>query len=116
MGCGEKNARTPRECHPDAMHTLAPNSMAHTHLCVELGVRRCVMATNLAIDPSLLDHALEVGGLRTKKDTVTVALEEFIARRKRAKIVELFGTVDWDPNYDHKAERRARDTNRGLTN
>lgn len=67
------------------------------------------MATNLAIDPTLLNDALEVGGLRTKKDTVNLALEEFIARRKRARIVELFGTVDWDPDYDHKAERRVRD-------
>ena len=63
------------------------------------------MATNLAIDPELLDHALAVGGLATKKDTVTTALQEFIARRERATITDLFGTVDWDPDYDYKAER-----------
>lgn len=69
------------------------------------------MATNLAIDPGLLDRALEVGGLPTKKQTVTIALEEFIARRDRAKIIELFGTVDWDEGYDYKAERSARGAN-----
>jgi hypothetical protein len=68
------------------------------------------MATNLAIDPALLDTAYEVGGMATKKQTVTVALEEFIARRNRAKIVELFGTVDWDDTFDYKAARRSRNT------
>lgn len=72
------------------------------------------MATNLAIDPELLDHAYKVGGLSTKKDTVTVALQEFVARRERAKLVELFGTADWDPSFDYKAERQRRDQKLGL--
>jgi hypothetical protein len=67
------------------------------------------MPTNLAIDPKLLERALEVGGERTKKQTVTTALEEYIARREQARIVEHFGTLDWDASYDHKADRRSRD-------
>jgi hypothetical protein len=38
------------------------------------------MANNLAIDPDLLDLALEVSGERTKEAAVTKALQEFIAR------------------------------------
>ena len=67
------------------------------------------MATNLAIDPELLDHALAVSGVRTKKEAVTIALREFIARREQATIVEGFGTLDWDESYDIKADRRSRD-------
>jgi hypothetical protein len=67
------------------------------------------MATNLAIDPELLDRALKVGGQRTKKATVTTALEEYIARREQAKIVGNFGTMAWDPDYDYKADRKSRD-------
>jgi Bacterial antitoxin of type II TA system, VapB len=63
------------------------------------------MATNLAIDPDLLERALEVSGERTKKAVVTRALQEFIARREQARIVDLFGTVETDPEYDYKAER-----------
>ncbi|CCI54841.1 MAG: type II toxin-antitoxin system VapB family antitoxin [Tetrasphaera jenkinsii] len=63
------------------------------------------MATNLSIDPDLLDRALAIGGERTKKATVTRALEEFIVRREQARMLELFGSVDWDPEYDYKAER-----------
>lgn len=64
------------------------------------------MATNLAIDDRLLEEALRVGGHRTKKDTVTEALEEYIQRRKQARILELFGKVDFDPRYDYKRQRR----------
>ncbi|HTQ15669.1 MAG TPA: type II toxin-antitoxin system VapB family antitoxin [Rhizomicrobium sp.] len=66
------------------------------------------MATNLSIDPDLLDQALEVGGERTKKATVTKALQEFIARRQQKRVIELFGKIDWDPTYDYKAARRRR--------
>ena len=63
------------------------------------------MATNLAIDPELLDRALAVGGEKTKKATVTRALTEFIARREQARLLELFGTLEWDPMFDYKTER-----------
>ena len=63
------------------------------------------MATNLAIDPKLLDAAHKIGGHRTKKATVTEALEEFIRRREQGRILDLFGTIDYDPDYDYKAQR-----------
>jgi len=64
------------------------------------------MATNLAIDGRLLDQALKAGGHRTKRATVNEALEEYIQRRKQAKVVKLFGTIDFDKEYDHKKQRR----------
>jgi hypothetical protein len=63
------------------------------------------MSTNLALDPELLDLALEVSGERTKKAAVTKALQEFIARRQQQRLVELFGSLDWDPEFDYKVER-----------
>ena len=63
------------------------------------------MATNLAIDDELLEEALRVGGHRTKKATVTEALEEYIRRRKQAQILDLFGKIDYDPEYDYKKQR-----------
>ena len=64
------------------------------------------MATNLAIDERLLNEALRVGGQRTKKSTVTQALQEYVQRRKQARILELFGKVDFDPKYNYKQQRR----------
>ncbi|MFC1797018.1 type II toxin-antitoxin system VapB family antitoxin [Pseudomonadota bacterium] len=63
------------------------------------------MATNLAIDPQLLDRALEVSGEKTKKAAVTMALKEFIARREQKRLLELFGNLEWDADYDYKKER-----------
>ncbi len=64
------------------------------------------MPTNLAIDDQLLEEAQKIGGHRTKKATVTEALEEYIHRRKQSRIVGLFGAVDFDPTYDYKKQRR----------
>ncbi len=66
------------------------------------------MATNLSIDPVLIENALEVSGERTKKAAVTKALQEFIARRRQKRLLELFGKLEWDAAFDYKAER-ARD-------
>ena len=63
------------------------------------------MATHLALDPQLLDEAVRVGGGQTKKATVTEALEEYIRRRRQRKILDLFGTIDYDDDYDYKALR-----------
>jgi hypothetical protein len=63
------------------------------------------MATNLSIDPKLIDQALKVSGERTKKAAVTRALQEFIARREQKRLTELFGQLEWDAEYDYKAGR-----------
>jgi Arc/MetJ family transcription regulator len=63
------------------------------------------MATNLSIDPEILEKALRVSGEKTKKAAVTKALKEFIARREQKKLLELFGKLEWDPDFDYKRER-----------
>jgi len=63
------------------------------------------MATNLSLDPDLIERALEVSGERTKKAAVTRALEEFILRRRQKRLLDLMGKLEWDKSYDYKAER-----------
>lgn len=66
------------------------------------------MATNLAIDDALIEEARRIGGHRTKKAAVTVALEQYVQRMKQLQVLESFGEVDFDPDYDYKAGRRGR--------
>ncbi len=66
------------------------------------------MATNLALDPDLIERALEVSGETTKRAAVTKALEEFIARREQKGLLDLMGKLEWDNAFDYKRER-ARD-------
>ena len=63
------------------------------------------MATNLAISPDLLERALKLSGKKTKTAAVTLALQEFIARREQRGLLDLFDSLDWDPTFDYKAER-----------
>jgi Arc/MetJ family transcription regulator len=63
------------------------------------------MATNLAIDPELIERALKVSGERTKKAAVTKALQEFISRRRQKRLLDLFGKLEWDDRFDYKTER-----------
>ena len=66
------------------------------------------MATNLSLDPSLIELAVKVGGERTKKAAVTRALEEYVARRRQKHLAELMGKLQWDESFDYKLERSRR--------
>ena len=66
------------------------------------------MATNLAIDDRLIEEARKSGKHKTKKEAVTTALREYIRRQRQQRILADFGTVDFDPAYDYKTERRRK--------
>ena len=66
------------------------------------------MATNLSIDPKLIEEALEVSGEKTRRAAVTKALEEFVARRRQTRLLDLMGKLEWDASYDYKTERSRR--------
>jgi len=66
------------------------------------------MATNLDLDDRLIQEARKLGGHRTKKEAVTAALDEYVRRRKQLEILSLFGTIDYDPEYDYKRARRMK--------
>jgi len=80
---------------------------AERELC-KLMCKESHMATNLSLDPKLIERAVAVSGERTKKAAVTRALEEFIARRRQKRLLDLMGKLEWDESFDYKAERSRR--------
>jgi Arc/MetJ family transcription regulator len=64
--------------------------------------------TNLAIDDRLIEEAKKLGSHRTKKEAVNAALDEYIRRRKQQRILSLFGSIEYDEDYDYKRERRSK--------
>ncbi|HTV81773.1 MAG TPA: type II toxin-antitoxin system VapB family antitoxin [Acidobacteriaceae bacterium] len=66
------------------------------------------MATNPALDDNLIEAARKLGGHKSKKAAVTAALDEYTLRRKQKDVIRLFGTIEYDPAYDYKAEPKAR--------
>lgn len=66
------------------------------------------MATNLALDDELIEEARRLGGEKTKKAAVTQALVEYVQRRRQARVLDLFGQVEFTPGYDYKRQRRRK--------
>jgi Arc/MetJ family transcription regulator len=64
------------------------------------------MATNLDIDPALVEEAVRVSGKATEQEAVTEALREYVARRRQAHVTRLFGTVEYRADYNYKRQRR----------
>lgn len=81
---------------------------SHINVCKNWIYEREKMATNLALDDRLIEEARIIGEHKSKKEAVTAALQEYIQRRKQLRVLDLFGTIDYDPNYDYKAERKAK--------
>ena len=75
--------------------------MLHTTMC-----NNTHMPTNLALDDELIEEARRAGGHKTKKEAVNAALDEYVRKRKQMAVLQAFGTISFDPAYDHKAERR----------
>ncbi len=60
---------------------------------------------NLELDDDLIEAVTKLSGLKTKREAVTHALQEYIQRHKRASVLQLFGTIDYDADYDYRRER-----------
>jgi len=75
-------------------------------MCYALCGKELIMATNLALDDRLIEEAQAVGGHKTKKEAVTAALKEYVARREQLGVLKLIGKIEFDPAYCYKDARR----------
>jgi Arc/MetJ family transcription regulator len=75
-------------------------------MCGFLAREAITMSTNLQIDDNLIQRALRLGGHKTKKAAVTQALVEYIEHLEQEKILSMFGTIEYEPDYDYKKQRR----------
>ncbi len=63
------------------------------------------MGTNLTLDDDLIIQAMSLGKHRTKRETVNEALQTYVASLQQEWILDIFDQMDFDPDYDYKAER-----------
>ena len=63
------------------------------------------MRTNVDIDDELIQEAFRLTGLKTKKEVIHKALEEFIRNRKRLDLKEIRGKIKFARGYNHKKMR-----------
>ena len=64
--------------------------------------------TRVDVNARLIEQARRVGGYKTSREVVTVALQEFVKRRQQLRIVDLLGRIPYESEYDYKAERKRR--------
>jgi len=67
------------------------------------------MRTTLAIKEDLLEEVKALSGVKTKKEAVERALEEFIRRRKAKKLLEYEGRIELSYTLSGLIERRKKD-------
>jgi hypothetical protein len=64
------------------------------------------MASNLKINGALLTEVMKLGKHKSKRAAVDTALEHYRRSMRAEGLIKLFGTINYDPGYDYKAERR----------
>ncbi len=64
------------------------------------------MTINIPIDEALIQEAKALAGQQTERDVVEEALREYVQRRKQRMILDLFGTIDYDVDYNYKQQRQ----------
>jgi len=66
------------------------------------------MRTNINLDDNLIRRALTVSDHKTKTGVVAAALKEFVERRERKDLRDLFGSIQFADGYDYKAAREGK--------
>jgi len=64
------------------------------------------LGTLIEINPKLLQEALDLSNYPTPTELIEAALQEYIQRQRQLKIFELFGTIDYDEDYNYKQQRQ----------
>ena len=67
------------------------------------------MRTTLAVKEELIEQGKALSGVKTKKEAVEIALEEFIKRRKSRKLIDLEGKVNLSVDLAGLLDRRRKD-------
>jgi Arc/MetJ family transcription regulator len=66
------------------------------------------MRTNIDLDDELLNEAMSLTGVRTKKEVVHLALQEFVRSRRKKNLLDLAGRIQFRKGFDHKKLRKLR--------
>jgi Arc/MetJ family transcription regulator len=67
-----------------------------------------IMRTNIVIDDDLMNEAISLTGIRTKRELVDLALQELVAKRKKKDLFKLAGQIEFRKDFNHKEDRVMR--------
>ena len=58
------------------------------------------MRTNVVIDDSLMDEALKISGLKTKRQAIEEGLRLLVRMRRQKRVRRLRGALNWEGSLD----------------
>lgn len=65
-----------------------------------------MLRTNIELDEKLVQEAMKLTKLKTKKELVNYALQELVSSLKRKKILDIEGKVEWTGSLDEMRKSR----------
>lgn len=65
-----------------------------------------MLRTNIELDEGLVDEAMQLTHMKTKKEVVNYAIRELVRKLKIRKLLDLEGRVEWTGNLDEMRESR----------
>jgi hypothetical protein len=66
------------------------------------------MQITLNLNDDLLQETMKLSPDMTIETAIENALQTYLTQQKRMKIIALFGTIDYDPDYDYKQQRAVK--------
>ena len=66
------------------------------------------MRTNIVLDEEQVRIAMELTGIRTKREVVDLAIKELVANRRKLDLRDLQGQIEFADGYDYKKQRGDR--------
>ena len=66
------------------------------------------MQITLNLNDDLLQETMKLSPDMTIEKAIENALQTYLKQQKRMKIIDLFGTIDYDPDYDYKQQRAVK--------
>jgi Arc/MetJ family transcription regulator len=66
---------------------------------------RCIVRTNVEVEDSVLENARRLAKAKTKRETIDIALREYVVNHTRKDFRDLVGEVEFWEGYDYKTMR-----------
>ncbi len=66
-----------------------------------------MLRTNIELDEELVDEAMKLTHIRTKKELVNYAIRELVRKVKTKKLLEIEGRVEWEGDLADMRRSRA---------
>ena len=66
------------------------------------------MTHSLNLDEALIQEVMAIDDQQSLEAVIETALREYVQRHQRRKILDLFGTIDYDDTYNYKAQRQTQ--------